>query len=112
MSPKRQGQVGRYMLTPAEMGHRVLRACALDHGWVLVQCVSGEWRVLNVQPFWEQGPAFEPLRDPMVFALAKVDDGMLTWLPDIMIDSDVVYWNSVPAAEYFAQRQPVQEGGT
>ena len=112
MNTERQGQVGRYTLTPAEMGHRVERACALEHGWVLVQCVPGGWRVLNVRPFWEQGPAFQALRDPAVFASAKTDDGLLTWPPDITIDSDVVYWDSVPASEYFAQAQAVQEGSS
>ncbi len=47
---ERQGQVGRYTLTPAEMGHRVEWACALEHGWVLVQCVPGGRRVLNIIP--------------------------------------------------------------
>ena len=77
--------------------HEVRSVYPVAPYYLIVEFESGEYRVVNCQPFLE-GPMFEPLKDPAFFRQVKADPeaGTVVWPNGADICPDVLYAKSVP----------------
>jgi len=77
---------------------RIIEVEPLDELSVRLTFSDGLVRELNLEPMLE-GSAFEPLRNPVEFARAFVDDvaGTVTWPSGIDLDPDVLHGDHSPA---------------
>lgn len=71
---------------------------ALDPYVVRVVFTDGEVRDVDMAPLLE-GPIFEPLRDPAVFAQVDVDEyaETIVWPNGADVDPDILYGTASPA---------------
>lgn len=81
---------------------RVRAVKALDDMMMIVTFTNGERRLYDATPLL-QYPAFQPLKDEMVFKSAAVDYGVVVWndgeidiAPESMYANSVAY-NEMPA---------------
>ena len=86
-----------YAGSPCEEA-RVIEATPLKGGMLLLLFSSGEKKLFDA---WSlQEPAFQPLKDEVVFNTAKVEHGFVSWADgSIDIAPEYVYENSIPYNE-------------
>lgn len=101
---ERRGRAGNYWLAPHEMGYYVEQIWVLDCAHLLVRFAAQEWRVLDCRPFFS-APAFRLLHQPEAFATAQAKGGLIAWADNMVLDADVAYWDSEPAAVFFARKE-------
>src|SRR6266704_2987044 len=74
---------------------RVVRVEASAGGRLRVAFVDGTTGEVRMQPFLDssrvRGTVFEALRDPVVFAQARVELGAVTWPNDADLAPDAMY---------------------
>lgn len=77
------------------MPPKVTSVRALPEFRLLLGYDSGESRVFDVSPYLDRG-FFTRLRDPQLFALARVEYGTVTWPGDLDIASETLDLRSTP----------------
>lgn len=76
----------------------VLEATAWPDHHLKLRFASGEERLFDVRPYLDRG-VFQRLRDPRLFAQARVAFGTVTWPGELDIAPETLYLRSLPLAE-------------
>ncbi|MEO5330845.1 MAG: DUF2442 domain-containing protein [Magnetococcus sp. YQC-5] len=79
-----------YIITPA-----VLEVDVVPSHHLKLRFDNGEERLFDVRPYLDRG-VFQKLRNPHLFALARVAFGTVTWPGELDIAPETLYVRSTP----------------
>lgn len=77
------------------MTPEILEVAAWSDHQLKLCFASGEERLFDIRPYLDRG-VFHRLRDPRLFAQARVDFGTVTWPGELDIAPETLYLRSLP----------------
>lgn len=85
------------------MFHKVRSVVPLEDGVLLVQFAQGVTKRYDTKPLCAKWPAFETLRDPLLWQEVQVDLGGygISWNDEIDLSCDELFANGTPVATPF-----------
>ncbi len=83
------------------MNPEVISVAALSNARLRLRFANGEVRVFDASPYIGRG-IFQRLRDPDLFARARVVAGCVEWPSGLDLSNDTLYLDSIPDEQHDA----------